>query len=131
MLYRAERAATGSEREADSRTVSPGFLQAIGARLHAGRFFSETDDVSAPPVVVDRRLADRAWPPEETWRGSHSAWPDAVRESFEAYGRPPHDDQGAPETLMISLRVVMRHELLDGMAEMALIDRALIRTLPR
>lgn len=63
MSYGAEEASNmDAAREADVRPVSPGFLNAIGARLHAGRFFQETDDMKAPEViVVDRVLADRTW----------------------------------------------------------------------
>jgi predicted permease len=50
-------------READARAVTPGFFSAIGAQLLEGRTFTETDDLSHPPVaVVDERLAARLWP---------------------------------------------------------------------
>jgi len=49
--------------QADYRTVTPGLFEALGARLAEGRFFSEADDLSGQPVViVDERLARRAWP---------------------------------------------------------------------
>jgi predicted permease len=43
---------------ADTRTVSPGFLEAVGARMLQGRTFTEHDVLSgAMPVVVDDLLA--------------------------------------------------------------------------
>jgi predicted permease len=50
-------------READARSVSPGWFETIGAKLVAGRGFEESDDgAGAPVVVVDERLAEKAWP---------------------------------------------------------------------
>jgi|SoiMethySBSTD1v2_1073268.scaffolds.fasta_scaffold00123_12 putative ABC transport system permease protein len=52
-----------NSREADFRPVSPGWLNAIGARVNAGRFFQDTDNLNSPKViVVDRMLANRTWP---------------------------------------------------------------------
>ncbi|HEU5041376.1 MAG TPA: ABC transporter permease, partial [Gemmatimonadales bacterium] len=48
---------------ADERTVSPEFFEAVDARLVAGRWFTDQDDVDAPAVaIVDRSLAALAWP---------------------------------------------------------------------
>lgn len=46
---------------ADTRTVSPGFFEAAGARLVAGRAFTEQDApiAGAMPVIVDELLAAR------------------------------------------------------------------------
>jgi predicted permease len=50
---------------ADFRSVSPGYLEAIGAHLLEGRFFTEADDAGSQPVViVDDLLAKRNWPGE-------------------------------------------------------------------
>lgn len=50
-------------RRADSRAVSPGAFQAIGARIVEGRDFTEDDDKDGELVaIVDERLARRAWP---------------------------------------------------------------------
>ncbi len=50
-------------RRADSRAVSPGAFQAIGARIVEGRDFTEDDDEdSALVAIVDERLARLAWP---------------------------------------------------------------------
>jgi predicted permease len=44
-------------------TVTPGWFEAIGARLKAGRFFEWTDDLDHPNVViVDDKLAKLVWP---------------------------------------------------------------------
>jgi predicted permease len=45
------------------RSISPGYLTAIGARLLEGRMISRLDDAAAPPVaVVNRALAERSFP---------------------------------------------------------------------
>jgi putative ABC transport system permease protein len=50
-------------READARAIGPGYLAAVGAGLIAGREFDEGDGPGqAPVVIVDERLAQRAWP---------------------------------------------------------------------
>jgi len=50
-------------READARTVTPGYFEAIGATLVDGRWFSEADDAGTLPVaIVDERFAERTWP---------------------------------------------------------------------
>ncbi len=51
--------------QADYRSLSPGALELMGIRLIAGRSFTEDDDDDARAVViVDDRLAARAWPGE-------------------------------------------------------------------
>jgi predicted permease len=62
--YRAKRGDDESKApHADSRAITPGLLEAIGARLIEGRFFTETDDQDHEPVViVDDVLAGRTWP---------------------------------------------------------------------
>ncbi len=48
---------------ADSRAVSPGFFETVGATLVDGRWFTEEDDQHSELVaIVDRSLAARAWP---------------------------------------------------------------------
>jgi predicted permease len=48
---------------ADTRSVMPGFFEAVGATLVEGRFFTNADGGQAPPVtIVDERLAKRMWP---------------------------------------------------------------------
>jgi putative ABC transport system permease protein len=50
---------------ADTRAVTPGFFEAVGARLVEGRFFTEADDTKSIPVtIVDDRLVERMWPGE-------------------------------------------------------------------
>jgi putative ABC transport system permease protein len=52
--------------EADYRFATPGYFEALGLRLLAGRYFKQSEnDGSAEVVVVDRALAARAWPGEE------------------------------------------------------------------
>ena len=52
-------------RQADYRVVLPGYFEAMGTRLLAGRTFTPADLAdSAALVVVDRKLAERTWPGE-------------------------------------------------------------------
>lgn len=47
------------------RTVSPGYLNAMGIELRSGRGFTDEDDTGERPVViVDEELARRTWPAE-------------------------------------------------------------------
>ena len=51
---------------ADRRAVTPGYHEAMGIRLQAGRRFTDTDDQRAPLVViVSRAFADRYWPNQD------------------------------------------------------------------
>ena len=50
---------------ADTRAITPGFFETVGAKMIEGRFFTEADDAKALPVtIVDERLAERMWPGE-------------------------------------------------------------------
>ena len=63
--YGLEEALTDPEafRQAAYQTVTPGYFEAMGTRLIAGRTFSEADSRdSAAVVVVDRKLAETLWP---------------------------------------------------------------------
>jgi predicted permease len=46
----------------DGRNVSPGFFQAMGTRLVAGRVFDNQDARRPDVIIVDTTLAARAWP---------------------------------------------------------------------
>jgi putative ABC transport system permease protein len=51
--------------EADQRTVTPGYFQAMGIALVSGRYIDERDSDQSPPVaVVDETLAKTCWPSE-------------------------------------------------------------------
>lgn len=46
--------------------VTPGFFEAMGARLVRGRFFEDSDvPGSLPVVIVDQKLAKRFWPGQD------------------------------------------------------------------
>ena len=46
--------------------VTPGYFEAIGAKVAKGRFFEDRDGAKALPVIiVDRRLAQRFWPNQD------------------------------------------------------------------
>ena len=48
---------------AEGRGVTPGYFEALGMRLVAGRFFTDQDRAGTEPVVIiDQMLARRAWP---------------------------------------------------------------------
>ena len=49
------------EAQAATRIVSPGYFQALGIRLAAGRTFTDADTVSSPPVVVVNHAFVRAY----------------------------------------------------------------------
>jgi putative ABC transport system permease protein len=54
-----------NEGTADTRAITPGFFESVGARLLDGRLFTEADDVKTMPVtIVDELLAQRLWPGE-------------------------------------------------------------------
>ena len=51
---------------ADRRSVTPGYHEALGIHLQAGRLFTAADDQRAPLVViVSRGFADRYWPNQD------------------------------------------------------------------
>jgi predicted permease len=46
--------------------VTPGYFEAMGAKLARGRFFEDRDGAKALPVImVDRKLAERFWPGQD------------------------------------------------------------------
>ena len=49
------------EAQAATRTVSPGYFEALGIRVAAGRTFTDTDTVSSPRIVVVNRAFVRAY----------------------------------------------------------------------
>ena len=52
--------------EADWRTVTPGYFQAMGIALVSGRYIDERDSDQSPPVaIVDETLARTYWPRED------------------------------------------------------------------
>jgi len=53
----------GQEPTASYQAVTPGFLDAMGTHLVAGRPFTERDDAAAPPVaIISETVARRYWP---------------------------------------------------------------------
>ena len=52
--------------EVDQRIVTPGFFQAMGISLIAGRYIEDRDTDTAPPVaVIDETMARAYWPNED------------------------------------------------------------------
>ena len=57
---------SGTQQVAGSSTVSSDYIATLQSRLLSGRFFSETDDASHPPVVlINRTLAQQFFPGED------------------------------------------------------------------
>jgi macrolide transport system ATP-binding/permease protein len=56
----------GEHNEVNERDVSSGFFSTIRAKLLRGRYFTEADDVSKPPVVIiNQTLARKYFPGED------------------------------------------------------------------
>ena len=55
----------GEHNEVNQRDVSPGYLAAIGARLVAGRWFTDAEDAAKPKVVVINRALARLYFPNQ------------------------------------------------------------------
>ncbi|HYR28862.1 MAG TPA: ABC transporter permease [Thermoanaerobaculia bacterium] len=53
----------GERPSAEQRTITPGYLAAVGLPIVAGRGFSERDRADAPPVIlIDETFAKMYWP---------------------------------------------------------------------
>jgi predicted permease len=53
------------DQEANSREISANYFSVMGVPLHAGRFFSESDEPSSPHVaIINQTLAERMFPGE-------------------------------------------------------------------
>src|SRR5579859_1621191 len=52
--------------ETDYRAVTPGYFQAMGIPLIAGRYFDERDtDTAAPVAIIDESMANTYWPNDD------------------------------------------------------------------
>jgi putative ABC transport system permease protein len=134
--YEVRLSAPGASRagEADYRYVTPGFFEAFGARLLAGRWFEPEDEQKMRDVVVvDRALAARSWPGEdpigrlieaETLFGTRRSWKvigvvdDIVSEGPSVEGREtlyfPYSSQGAFFTVTTVVRGLGEPQELAG-----------------
>ena len=92
-------------RVADTRAVSPGFFETVGATLVAGRDFTEADiNTSDAVAIVDERLARIAWPGERAigkrmqadpfTTGTASRWVTVVGVVQHLRHRRPTEDMG-------------------------------------
>jgi putative ABC transport system permease protein len=78
--------------EADWRTVTAGYFQAMGIALVSGRYIDERDSDHSPPVtVVDETLARTYWPGED------------------AVGKRLHRGGGSPTAPWVTVVGVVRH----------------------
>ena len=104
---------------ADYRAVSPGFFGAVGARLVAGRDFTQSDDEkSRPVVIVDERLARLAWPNE-------SALGKVLRLDPPSNGHPTE-----PATVVGVVRHLRQQSLLEEVREQIYFPQRQIRRNP-
>ena len=89
--FRAEQgSSTSDENYADATSVTPGTFEALGVKLLHGRFFTWSDNSSAPPIcLVDDSLANRYWPGE-----------DAVGKRITTAFPPGTADHPAPRTIV-------------------------------
>ena len=55
----------GEHYDVPERDVTPAYFTALGARLLRGRYFTERDDASAPPVGIINRASERSYFPNE------------------------------------------------------------------
>jgi macrolide transport system ATP-binding/permease protein len=56
----------GEHNEVNTRSVSPEFFSTLHAKLLRGRYFTETDDASKPPVImINQKLASKYLPGED------------------------------------------------------------------
>jgi putative ABC transport system permease protein len=56
----------GQSNDANHRVISADYLQTIGVRLRAGRFFRDSDGPDAPPVaMINEAMARQYWPGRE------------------------------------------------------------------
>lgn len=74
----------GEHNECNMRSVSASFFPTIGARLVAGRYFTDAEDHTKPRVViVNQALARKYFPGENAVGqrlGNHQLTPDSIRE---------------------------------------------------
>jgi predicted permease len=76
----------GEHNEVGYRQVSPGYFTTLRAKLVRGRYFTEADDASKPPVVIiDRALAEKYFPGEDAV-GKQIAYSDASAKPMEIVG---------------------------------------------
>ena len=56
----------GQSNDANHRVISADYLQTIGVRLRAGRFFRDSDGPDAPPVaIINEAMARQYWPGQD------------------------------------------------------------------
>jgi putative ABC transport system permease protein len=80
-----ERRPGDSPVRAHPRVVTPDYFRAIGVQLSEGRLFTETDNATAPPVIViNETMARRYWPASSAlgkrvrWNRESDPWREVV-----------------------------------------------------
>lgn len=82
----AGRPHTGGHEEAPERQVSPTYFPTAGARLIRGRYFTEAEDKSRPPVaIINQAMAAQQFPNEDPV-GKHIVYVSHVSEPIEIIG---------------------------------------------
>jgi putative ABC transport system permease protein len=86
--------------QADIRIVTPGYFEAMGTRLVAGRLFTEPDMADSMAIaIVDRTLAETIWPGEN------------------AVGRQMMMRYWTPEPMAVEVIGVVEHQRNGSLAE--------------
>jgi macrolide transport system ATP-binding/permease protein len=81
----------GEHNEVGYREVSAGYFTTLRAKLVRGRYFTEADDASKPPVViVDRALAEKYFPGED---------PVGMRMAYAGASSPPMEVIGVVDDI--------------------------------
>lgn len=85
----------GEHNEVGYRQVSSGYFTTLRAKLLHGRYFTEADNASKPPVVIiDRALAEKYFPGEDPV-GKRMAYADASSPPMEVVGMIEDIKEGA------------------------------------
>src|SRR5437667_2454614 len=76
----------GEHYEAPSRSVSPRYFTALGAKLSRGRYFREDEDTSKPRVAIINQAMARKYFPGEDPVGKQLAYVSIPRPPLEIVG---------------------------------------------
>jgi len=121
----------GEHNEVGYRQVSSGYFTTLRARLLHGRYFTEGDDASKPPVVIiDHALAEKYFPGEDPV-GKRIAYPGASSPPMEVVGIVDDIKEGAlDETTWPTMYVAFNQDPDDHFSLVARTSKAEQALLP-